>query len=79
VRAASDENYDYWHEITRFDLLAQDTLKPVLVYKDYCVAQGVTYKYAIQSYNNQNIYSKRLNSEFITADFEDIFLSDQNH
>lgn len=79
VRAASDENYDYWHEITRFDLLAQDTTKPVLIYKDYCVAQGVVYKYAIQSYNSQNVYSKRLNTDFITADFEDIFLSDQNH
>lgn len=76
LRAASDENYEYWNEVTRFNLLGENTIEQFLFYKDYTVAQGVTYKYAIQSYNNQNMYSKRLVSDFIIADFEDMFLSD---
>lgn len=76
LRVASDENYEYWNEVTRFNLLGENTIEQFLFYKDYTVAQGVTYKYAIQSYNNQNMYSKRLVSDFIIADFEDMFLSD---
>lgn len=76
LRAASDENYEYWNEVARFNLLGENTIEQFLFYKDYTVAQGVTYKYAIQSYNNQNMYSKRLVSDFIVADFEDMFLSD---
>ena len=76
LRAASDENYEYWNEVARFNLLGENTIEQFLFYKDYTVAQGVTYKYAIQSYNNQNMYSKRLVSDFIIADFEDMFLSD---
>lgn len=76
LRAASDENFNYWNEITRFNLIAADSTKEKLIYTDYCVTQGVSYKYAIQSYNNQNMYSNRLVSNLLTVDFEDMFLSD---
>lgn len=57
------------------------------IFKDFCIEQGVTYRYYLQQYNNYNIYSEPIfaRSECsekeetiaeIKADFEHIFLYD---
>jgi hypothetical protein len=47
-----------------------------ILYNDYTVEQGITYRYSLQQYNNHNIYSERRISNSVTADFEDLFLYD---
>lgn len=76
LRCSSEDNFSTWRELTRFILSSWDVSQKKCICKDYCVSQGVIYKYGIQAYNDQNIYSKRKESEEIKVDFEDIFLSD---
>lgn len=72
-RASSKNNY-VWEEFRRFDLLAVVPNTWSLV--DYTVEQGVTYKYSLQQYNANRIYSDRLISNSCYVDFEDAFLFD---
>ena len=76
LRASSEDNYDTWYEMTRFTLSSWDTGSDKVICKDYSVSQGVNYKYGIQVYNDHGIYSIRQESQVLTIDFEDIFLSD---
>ena len=49
------------------------------LYRDFTVQQGVTYSYAIQqfgNYNGKNVYAKKIFSNNVFCDFEDIFLYD---
>ena len=72
-RAGSNNDYR-WEEIKRFDL---HSIPPESwSYRDYTVEQGVTYKYSLQQYNAQGIYSDRIISNTLTMDFEDMFLYD---
>lgn len=48
-----------------------------LVVCDYTVEQGKTYIYAIQQYNNYDIYSSRNYSNKVFVDFEDYYITDQ--
>ncbi len=75
TRASEDSNYMDWETISEFNLFAQ---RPsTLEWKDFTIEQGKNYKYAIQQYNKANsLYSKRLVSATIFADFEDSFLFD---
>lgn len=75
TRASESSNYMDWETISEFNLFAQ---RPsTLEWKDFTIKQGVNYKYAIQQYNKANsLYSKRLVSTTIFADFEDSFLYD---
>ena len=43
---------------------------------DCTIEQGVTYKYSLQQYNENGIYSDRIVSNGVFADFEDAFLYD---
>lgn len=45
---------------------------------DYNIEQGYYYKYCIQQYNSNDIYSNKIISEQIYADFEHAFLYDAN-
>lgn len=73
TRASSKNNYA-WEEIKRFSL---ESMPPsTWQYKDYTVEQGIIYKYALQQYNEKGIYSQRIISNTIMADFEDMFLYD---
>ena len=72
-RAASNNGYK-WEEFKRFDLQSMLPEKWNLI--DCTIEQGVTYKYSIQQYNEQGIYSDRIISNGIMADFEDAFLYD---
>lgn len=72
-RASSKNNY-LWEEIKRFDL---HSIPPKdWSYRDYTIEQGISYKYSIQQYNPQGIYSNRIESNVLGVDFEDMFLYD---
>lgn len=72
-RAASNENY-VWNKVCEFSLQSQTPSR--FLWRDYTIEQGVTYKYSVQQYNDYGLYSDRIMSESITADFEDAFLYD---
>ena len=72
-RAASNNGYK-WEEFKRFDL--QSMLPEKWSLMDCTIEQGVTYKYSLQQYNDNGIYSDRIISNGVFADFEDSFLYD---
>lgn len=75
-RASNQDNYETWYDIFKFALLDKAPL-PKNLWIDYTAEQGVSYKYAIQRYNDAGFYSKRIaNKEPVIADFEDIFIFD---
>lgn len=76
TRASSEDNFQSWHEMTRFILASWDSEKDKFICNDYSVSQGVSYIYALQAYNTQGIYSTKQKTDCIEADFEDMFLSD---
>ena len=76
LRSSNEDNFTSWHELTRFILTSHHTAETKFICRDYCVSQGVTYKYALQAYNNQGLYSTREETKEILTDFEDMFLSD---
>ena len=63
-----------WEELYRFALVNEKLSKQS--WKDFTVEQGKTYIYAIQEYNDYDLYSERIESEEIYVDFEDAFLFD---
>jgi len=74
-RASSNNDYA-WEELKRFEF---NSMPPKdWGYMDYTVEQGITYKYALQQYNLNDVYSERIVSNTIMADFEDMFLFDGN-
>ena len=73
LRASEEDNYMTWNEILKFALYGQKPSK--WVWNDFTVKQGVSYKYALQQYNDK-ISSNRLESKSIYVDFEDAFLYD---
>lgn len=63
-----------WEEIQRFDLQAVDPQDWSLI--DCTIEHGAYYTYAIQQYNENDVYSERIESNIVQADFEDSFLFD---
>jgi hypothetical protein len=47
LRASSEDGYKTWHEMTRFLLSSQSLSNSIPICRDYCVSQGVKYKYAL--------------------------------
>ena len=45
-------------------------------FKDFTVEQGVRYLYCYKIYNNNDVFSSRIVSNLVEADFEDMFLFD---
>lgn len=78
MRSSSEDNYDSWYELTRFDLSQYDSNTNQLICKDYTVQQGIYYRYAIRAYTPQGLFSDRMmNKEGpVQCDFEDAFLFD---
>ena len=72
-RAASNTNWT-WQNITYFTLQAQRPTR--FLWRDFTVEQGVQYQYAVQQYSDNQLYSQRIKSPIVTADFEDSFLYD---
>lgn len=75
LRSSDKNNFKSWSEVCRFNLLNENAHNKEL-WKDFSVEQGVTYRYAIQAYNEKQIYSNRLLSKDVSIDFEDCFLYD---
>ena len=74
ISRASNVNDWGWEPLQNFAL---SSLKPEdWSFKDCTIEQGVTYKYSIQQYNSNNVYSNRIETDAITVDFEDAFLFD---
>jgi hypothetical protein len=70
---------DKWDSIKKFEVLYPHT---TLEWIDYTVEQGTTYYYAIRNYivdtssNFYGMYSEKIISDEIKADFEYMYLSD---
>lgn len=73
-RTNEDTNFSIWEDIYRFDL--QKEKASGQIWQDFTVEQGKIYQYSIQQYNTSGIYSNRILSNKIYADFEDMFLFD---
>lgn len=64
-----------WQKIRSFTM--SSTSPDRFYFKDCTIEQGVVYRYSIQQYNENNgIYSNRIISNLVEADFEDAFLYD---
>lgn len=74
TRSCEDDNYIDWDEIARFKLAGQKPSRQL--WKDFTVEQGKSYKYSIQQYNDNGLYSNRIYSNIVYSDFEDAFLFD---
>ena len=74
-RACSKDDYQ-WAEIKRFDV--QSLIPSEWSYFDCTLEQGYFYKYSLQQYNANDIYSNRVISNLVYADFEHAFLYDGN-
>lgn len=89
MRSSSKNNFEDWQEIHKFYL--KDAYPKIHLWDDFTIQQGYQYRYALQAYNENGIYSNRLESiyylceedevygksttQFI-AEFEDAFLYD---
>ena len=78
VRADEKENFSIWHSLVEINLSAKNITEnnPYLLWRDFTIEQGYTYKYAMMQKNNNNKYSARQESGTVYADFEDSFLFD---
>lgn len=74
ISRSCDKNGWVWEAFRKFDLRAMEPHKWELL--DCTVEQGVKYKYSLQQYNDYEIYSDRIVSNAVLADFEDSFLYD---
>lgn len=73
-RVVSDYDDESWAEIHRFRLTDQEPSS--YTFRDFTVEQGVTYKYSIQQINSYGMFTSRIISQPVYADFEDMFLFD---
>lgn len=76
TRASSNDEFKNWQELYRFEILNEFPDKHL--WQDFTVEQGIQYKYALQAFNDNGLYSNRMeNIEGpILAEFEDMFLFD---
>lgn len=74
-RTSSKSNYTIWEDVSYLSVLNEQAN---IVYIDYYVECGVSYKYGIQKINSNNYRSYLVKSNTIMADFEDIFLISDN-
>lgn len=73
-RATNKDNFKSYEPILKFEFINE--IPKQTIYKDLFVEHGIEYKYAIQQYNENNIYSKKVWSNLTQAWFEDLFLTD---
>ena len=72
-RSSSEDNYGSWSEVSRFALFGEAPSSHS--WRDFTVQHGFTYRYSLQQYNNDyQIYSNRMLSNEIIANFEHSFL-----
>lgn len=76
ISRSCSANPGQWDEVFRFKLEAE--LPTRQLWKDFTVEQGKVYTYALQQYNDYGLYSNRILSNEVEANFEDAFLYDGN-
>ena len=74
-RACSKDDFS-WSEIKRFDV--QSMIPGEWSLLDCTLEQGYTYRYSLQQYNANDIYSERILSPDVYVDFEHAYLYDGN-
>lgn len=74
----SADNGNTWEEVQRFIVDLDDKHIHTHVIKDYLIEQGKEYLYSIQEFNRHEVYTNRIISQPIYADYEDMYLSDKN-
>lgn len=62
VRASSEDGFSSWNEIYRFSLANNYPL--MTLWKDFTVHQGHSYKYAVQAYTANGLYSNRFECKY---------------
>lgn len=75
-RASELDNYTNWEKLSTFKLVSERPTRHLI--NDFTAEQGRKYKYSIQQYNDNGLYSSRIFSNVVFSDFEDIFLYDGN-
>lgn len=73
-RASSLDNFSTWLAVSQFHMTGE--LPSAFLFKDYAIEQGATYIYSLQQSNDYGIYSNRLYTEKVEAQFEDAYLFD---
>lgn len=73
-RANENTEFSDWEPLCKIKFYEQ--VPKGIIYKDFTTIQGKKYIYSLQQYNDSGLYSKRLKSQVIIADFEDAFLYD---
>lgn len=80
LRSTDKDDYKKWEKLINFQIYdwTYANNKILEIYKDFFVEQGVSYRYAIQAYNDKGIYSTKVLNENgpIYVDFEHMFLYD---
>lgn len=71
---AETNNLNAWEPVHRFILQAETPSRTI--FKDCTIEHGKTYIYSLQQYNDNGLYSNRIYTEEVLADFEDAFLFD---
>lgn len=74
ISRCSSRDEESWIEFKRFNLHAVQASSFSI--KDCTVEHGEKYRYSIQQYNANKIYSERIVSNTVLVDFEDAFLFD---
>ena len=74
ISRCSNLNNYIWEPVREFSLSSVRADR--WSYKDCTIEQGVLYKYSIQQFNKNQVYSSRIESNIIEVDFEDAFLFD---
>lgn len=60
IRSSSEDDFGSWNEICSFELAQQYVDDGLLIWEDFTLTHGVKYIYAIQAYNDNNLYTNRL-------------------
>lgn len=74
-RSKATKPYE-WERIEKFTMRSEPVAEKVII--DPSIRQGEKYVYSLQQYNNADVFSARKLSNEVIADFEDLFLLDQN-
>lgn len=67
---------DLWTEVGRIHFDGDTQIPSSWTFQDFLIEQGMSYTYALQQYNDHNIYSVKMLAPLVEADFEDSFLYD---
>lgn len=73
-RGSSKDNYTEWNTILTFRLNGSKPSR--WLYRDFTIEHGYNYKYALQQFNDYNMYSNKIYSNEVYGAFEDMFLYD---